>query len=234
MDHVLAALITILSLICLLVWAGLAWRRGKHREKKLRGLAAKSSLRFSSSDPFDLPDVHFHLNIFTQGHSRLARNVVHGRLGALAVRLLDYQYETGTGKNRRTHQWQVALVQTGMRLPGLLCRPMPDHDPLEILFGFDEIDFQAEPFARLFHVTGEDRAFAYHLLHARATDQLAAQPRFNLETRGPMVAVYNSGLLPPTEAISMLRFAIQFVEAIPSSLADELRDDQTEPETQEI
>ncbi len=225
MDDLAVNILVAAALLGLLGWALLAWRRMLKRRKRLEKAGQRMTLRFSAGDPFDLPEMHFHLNLFTQGHSRLARNVVHGRLDGLAVRLLDYQYESGTGKNRRTHPWQAALIVTDLRLPGLLCQPHGLRNPLESLFGFKEVPFEAEPFASAFHVSSEDPPFAYRLLHAQMTDLLADHPRLCWETRGDVVAVYHPGLMEPADAADMLRLARRAVELIPAALADELRAD---------
>ncbi|MCG3181531.1 MAG: hypothetical protein BIFFINMI_03927 [Phycisphaerae bacterium] len=219
----IASILVFLGLLGLTAWAVGAWWLGRRRRRQLRDLARDRNLRFVAGDPFDLPDQFFHVSLFTRGHSRLASNIVHGHLGPLAVRLCDYQYETGTGKTRRTHRWQAALVQTETRFPGLICQPRSCHDPLEAIFGFDDVRFDADPFAGIFHVWGEDAQFAYRLLHAKMTDTLSAHPHVTFETQGQTVAVYCEGLLEPAEAIELVLLACDLLGLAPEQLRRDLR-----------
>jgi len=225
----LLAAVFVLFLIGLAAWAAWAWWQERRRRWKLLALGAPDGLRLLPRDPFDLPDAHFQLQLFTRGHSRVARNVLHGRLDGLPVRLFDYQYETGSGQSRRTHRWQVALVQTDFRMPGLLVQPADRYDPLESIFGFDEVHFATEPFCRLFHVAGEDRQFAYQWLHPRLNDLLSAEPRLTLETSGQVLAVFQPGPAEPDEAVRMLRLACRIAAMTPEHLRAELAQEVEPP-----
>jgi hypothetical protein len=223
----------VIFLLGLIAWAVRAWRRERRRRWQLMALGSPEGLRLSPADPFELPEAHFHVHLFTRGHSRLARNVLHGRLEGLPVRLFDYQYETGSGHTRRTYRWQVALVQTDLRMPGLIVQPADRHDPLEALFGFDEVRFAAEPFADRFRVASEDRQFAYQLLHPRLVD-LLAEPRpvgISLETTGPTLAAYRPAPVSPDDAMAMLKLACRLAAAIPEHLRQELRQDAARERT---
>ncbi len=227
------AITFVLFMVGLVAWAAWAWLQERRRRWKLLLLGSTEGLRLLAADPFDLPDAHFQLQLFSRGHSRLARNVLHGRLDGLPVRLCDYQYETGSGQSRTTHRWQVALVQTEYRMPGLLVQPVEQFDPLESVFGFDEFAFACEPFCRLFRVVGEDRQFAYQWLHPRLNDLLSTEPQISLETIGQTLAVYRPGPLEPQEAVRLLRLTCRIASMTPEHLRAELAEDTDQPGAQD-
>lgn len=211
-----------LSIAALAGWALVAWRGEARRRQGLLEAASPMGLRLSGGDPFDLPEACFNLVLFGRGHSRLASNVLHGQLNGLTVRLFDYQYETGSGKNRRTHRWQVAVMQTEFRWPAMLCQPADEHDPLEALFGLEPVAFDVAPFAERFRVACEDRDFAYRCLHAQTADRLAGAGAVTIEARDQMLAVYQSGRLAPKEAVGLAELGREIVRLLPESLRSEM------------
>lgn len=61
--------------------------------------------------------------IFQQGHSRRAGNVIassSGSLDGLSFEMGDYQYTTGSGKNRQTHYWIYCCVELDRHVPHMV------------------------------------------------------------------------------------------------------------------
>ncbi|MDD4890954.1 MAG: hypothetical protein PHU85_13615 [Phycisphaerae bacterium] len=222
MQGILTAVLVVF-IVALAAWAVAAWKLEARRRRGLAVAGDPAGLRIDQGDLFDLPETYFDLHLFTRGHSRLASNMLHGQLDGLAVRVFDYQFETGSGRNRRSQRWQVALVHTDLHWPGLLCQPMADYDPLEAVFGLDPVPFQVAPFATQFHVACEDREFAYRFLHAQTADLLVSQSAVNVEARGQVLAVYRSGLQLPADVILLAQLARRLVSLAPESLREEMR-----------
>ena len=82
---------------------------------RLSRFAAANQLVFSASSP----DPDYPGSIFGQGHSRKALD----HLRSTSGRFLDmgnYQYETGSGKNRTTHNWGFMALKLDRRLPHMV------------------------------------------------------------------------------------------------------------------
>ena len=61
--------------------------------------------------------------IFQQGHSRRAGNVIvsaNGSLDGLLFEMGDYQYTTGSGKNRQVHYWTYCCVELDRHVPHMV------------------------------------------------------------------------------------------------------------------
>ena len=60
--------------------------------------------------------------IFQQGYSRFASNVVYvpGSDTLAAFEMGDYQYTTGSGKNRQTHLWSYISIEMDRQLPHMV------------------------------------------------------------------------------------------------------------------
>ena len=73
------------------------------RRKRMSEVAARHGLSFSAKDPFHMPDT-LPLAFFDRGHSRKVSNVMYGRTPeGRDLRAFDYEYTTGSGKNRRVY-----------------------------------------------------------------------------------------------------------------------------------
>ncbi|MHC4202081.1 MAG: hypothetical protein ACYSU0_18985, partial [Planctomycetota bacterium] len=88
-----------------------AWLMEKRRREAMARLASKLGYRFSVHDGWGIPGRYNHIDLFRRGHSRRARNVIHGERDGSAVKIFDYRYTTGSGKNKSTHSRNVMLVE---------------------------------------------------------------------------------------------------------------------------
>ena len=132
--------------------------------------------------------------VFTRGGNRRPYNTLRGprsfSLGdgpprPCPVLAGDFSYTTGSGENETTRRFSYLLVELAAvttPLPQTAVRPEGFMDKLGGLFGFDDIDFESVEFSDAFHVTGQDKRFAYDLLDPRMM-------QFLLDTRPPMVQV---------------------------------------------
>lgn len=80
--------------------------------------------------------------LMNRGRGRKYRNVVTASTDDVAIALFDYQYVTGHGKNRRTHNQSVAAIQSRhIRMPVFRARPEGLFDGVGSVLGFQDIDF---------------------------------------------------------------------------------------------
>ena len=100
---------------------------------------------------------------------------------AAAFRAFDYHWQTHSTNSKgqrqtHTHRMSALVVDARVPLKGLQIRAENFFDKMKSAFGFDDIDFESAEFSRKFHVSAEDRKWAYDVLHARAIEFLLAQP----------------------------------------------------------
>lgn len=146
-----------------------AWLMEKRRREAMARLASKLGYGFSARDGWGIPGRYGQIDLFRRGHSRRARNVINGERDGAAVKIFDYRYTTGSGKNKSTHSRNVMIVEMPeQRFPELFIRRESFFDKVAAAVGFDDIDFESHEFSRKFYVKSRDKRFAYDVVDARA------------------------------------------------------------------
>ncbi|MBI5743409.1 MAG: hypothetical protein HY952_02555 [Elusimicrobia bacterium] len=178
---------------------GLVWYAALLRRRKLEELASSMGLLFSEAGP----DAGFlegtGLEIFNTGRSRRARNLIKMQVQSGNISVFDYSYTTGSGKNRQTLAFTLALIETaGLQLPNFDLKPESLMYKIGEFIGFKDIDLPAFPvFSDKYRLTGADEA----AVHMFFTPDRAAWFERNLGLRvqgslGHVVVFKREGRLP--------------------------------------
>ena len=212
-----------------------AHQQAKKRREALAALASSRGLDFDAS--FDgSHDVRFAgFAMFRKGRSRVAYNTISGALElggrSIAIRTGDFRYKErrGSGKNRRTVtirlSYLIAWNPFGS-VPETIVRREGVFDRLKGMLGFDDIDFESVEFSRRFHVSSEDKRFAYDLIDPRMMELLlrTAPPAFELE--GDLICVSDGrGCWDPESFERQLDWCGAFFDAWPDHLVRTLADE---------
>lgn len=222
--------VILIVLVAALAAAGFlfAHLQAKKRREALLALARSRGLAFDPS--FDgSHDVRFaRFAMFRKGRSRVAYNTISGTLElegrSIAVRAGDFRYKErrGSGKNRRTVtirlSYLIAWNPFGS-VPETVVRREGVFDRLKGMLGFDDIDFESVEFSRRFHVSSEDKRFAYDLIDPRMIEFLlaTAPPAFELE--GDLLCVSDGrGCWDPASFDRRLDWCGRFFDAWPDHL----------------
>jgi hypothetical protein len=169
--------------------------KARRRREAMARLAAELGFEYYPDDPWSLEDKYAMFELFGRGHSRKASNVICGEVDGRAVVAFDYQYTTGSGKNKSTHSYQAVVMGLPILAAGLRMRTETVFDRLASWVGWDDIDFESDEFSRRYHVASEDRRFAYDIFHARLIEHLLVCGQApDLEMKGPlMILFYRQG-----------------------------------------
>lgn len=182
-------LLFLLGVTVVAALAYLSYLQRKRRREELSGLARELGWRFVPDRDHSHDDQYTQFEVFRRGHSRCAYNTLFGEVDvegrSFPVKMGDFRYKitSGSGKNRstRTYRFSYLILQVPLgNFPSVLIRPEGLFDKLAGAFGFDDIDFESAEFSRQFHVTSEDKRFAYDLLHPQMME-------FLLETEPPVI-----------------------------------------------
>jgi len=167
--------------------------KARKRREAMTRLAAELGFEYYADDPWSLEDKYAMFELFGRGHSRKASNVLCGEMDGRAVVAFDYQYTTGSGKNKSTHSYQAVVMGLPIVAAGLRMRTETVFDRLASWVGWDDIDFESDEFSRRYHVASEDRRFAYDIFHARLIEHLLACGQApGLEMKGPLMVLFDS------------------------------------------
>jgi len=160
--------------------------------------------RYHAFDPFD------------RGRARRASNVLRGRRGELEFELFDYRFTTGNGKNKRTHRYGIAAAHVPVRFRPLRIRPEGIFDKLASFAGFDDINFESHEFSARYHVSCDDRQFAYQVIHPQAIEHLLRCPPLHWQMNGNVIVIHRSGAFKPDEIPRVVESAEGFVRMVPN------------------
>ncbi len=173
--------------IGLVIWSFI--RRSKQRDA-LRQFASRRGLQFSQHDAWDIPEQLGGFGLMQEGHGRDAGNVLWGNHAGAQVRLFEYEYKTGSGKNQTTHSYCCVSWRLPVRLSGLVIRPEGLFDTLAEWFGYNDIDFESSQFSRKYHVSGQDREEVYAVIDPRMMEFLLGAEVKNLQVIGDSSLAY--------------------------------------------
>jgi len=112
---------------------------GALQRRRTRALARKAhemGMRFSPTDPFDVPRRYAQFALISAGHSPRANNVIYGGVKGLPLRMFDFRYEVGHGTRRMARHYSVVMVETDQAPPPMLMWNDLDagNAPLDILW----------------------------------------------------------------------------------------------------
>ena len=170
------------------------WRRDLQRQDALRVWAFGRGWRAWPGGEGGPLYEHPGLSLLERGHSRRCGCLIRGTVDGLPVSLFDYRYVTGHGKNRTTHHHAVALLTLPFPVRALRIRPEHALDKVGEFLGADDIDFESAEFSRRFHVSADDRKWAYDVIDGRMMEYLlAASGGWSLEMGSGELAASKRG-----------------------------------------
>lgn len=210
----------------------LAWKAEQQRRLDLLALAREFDLSFDESHDASHDDRFARFALFRKGRARVACNTLRGEVElaghAVRVRMGDFQYKVdrGSGKNRRTETIRLSYLIARNPFgtcPETIVRREGFFDRVAGVLGFDDIDFESIEFSKAFHVSSDDKRFAYDLVDPRMMEFLLASAPPALELDGGLVCLSTGkGRWEPAEFRSRLMWFGSFLERWPRHLADSM------------
>ena len=213
---------------------------GKRKRTKRRDLLGQwaNSLNLDFREGQDPTfDGRFTFRALRHGKNRYAYNAAQGDFEGRQIWAFDYHYETQSQRTITTkdargntqmrtqtethhHHFSAVIVAANIPLQRLLIRPEGWFDMLKSFFGKNDLDFESAQFSRRYHVSADDRKWAYDVLHARAIEALLDRPPCTLEfDDGHHVLVLNgSKTLTPEGFDESLRTADTLLDLLPEYL----------------
>ena len=200
-----------------------AWQQDKKRREALFLWAHSRSWRLAPGKNKSLHQDYPALRVFQQGHSRHAKNIIHGEFHGRPVSLMDYKYTVGNGKNRSTHKRGVVILKSEFPTVPLFIRRESPLDRVGEFFGADDIDFESAEFSRKFYVKSADRKWAFDVIHTRTMEYLLKAPSFTIEFGFGEIAVYKTGWCDTESYDQSLELAWGLYELIPDYVIRQMK-----------
>jgi hypothetical protein len=194
----------------------------RRRRQDLEAFARRMGLSFTPGEVGDFFEQYAGFTPFGQGRSRRSSNLVDGRRGEVDWEFFDYRYTTGSGKNRRTHRYGIAVAKVGLAFPRMTMRPEGMFDKIASLAGFDDLNFESEEFSRRYHVKGEDRRRIYDVIHPQMMEYLLSLPAAHWQFGPGLILLIRNGCYDPAQMEGAMAAVEGFLSRVPSYVRDDL------------
>lgn len=127
-----------------------------------------------------------------QGHSREYRNVTSAVTDDVTIRLFDYKFERGSGRQQKTYYQTVAMLRfSEFELPAFHAKPEGLLEQLCALVGYQDIDFDHhQAFSNAFKLTSDVEVETREFFHQSLLDFFASTPKITFESIGNSFLFY--------------------------------------------
>lgn len=186
---VVAVLALIVGIVILSTWFE------RKRTEALTAACQGMGLAFEPEGDLEVLRTLGDLPLYNHGHSKKVRNVMSGQVRDRDLRLFDYQYTTGGGKNSHTWKQTVALFpRSGVSLPDLLLAPENLFHKIGQAFGYQDIDFDTSPeFSSHYLLRGPDEMAIRSTMSADALAFFGQHQGWHVEVKDRTVGIYRAG-----------------------------------------
>ena len=173
----------------------------KRRTDAMRRVAEELALPFFLDGDSALINALAAFHLFSQGDSKVIKNMIHGETDDVALGIFDYQYSTGSGKSRNTvKQTVVSIDATTLALPDFVVRPEHFFHKIGKVFGMKDINFDSHPrFSKMFLLQGSDEAAIRATFREELLTWFEGRSELCAEGNGTRLIVYRAGkrIAPP-------------------------------------
>jgi len=199
-----------------LVWLH-RWAMRDRRRLAMATFASEHGLEFRAKDEHAAQE---DFRLFGRGDGGAVRNVMRGQWQDVAVKALDYHcYQTRTVwvfyRVKRWRSFSVAVLDLGASVPSVIAERSGASGLALDYMGFHDVQLNSDEFNRRYHVTSDDREFAYKFFDARMLAWLMGQQDLleaEVQGRKALVALQ---LLEAKEMGKLLDAAVGFTTHIP-------------------
>ena len=203
--------IVVALIVVLVVWYFIK-QAAKRRTIAMRATAAALGWTFNAEPLLSFFPGLEDFSLFSQGHSREARNLMQGEANGVKASVFDYRYKTGSGRYVTIYNQTVVYVQpANLDLPYFSLRPEGLMAKLGAAFGNEDIDFGQRPeFSREFLLRGEDEPAIRRLFSDRVLTFYEGYPGVSTDAGGDKIFVYRAARqFQPQEIQSYVGLALQ-------------------------
>jgi hypothetical protein len=185
MDGTVCLIVSGIAVVGLSIFA-LAAYLDHQRTQAIKQIAEKMGLQFKGEGQAGLIASLGHLDLFSKGRSKQARNLIFGDTEEVKLYLFDYYYTTGSGKNSSRHSQTVAYFQApDMRLPQFTLQPESFLHWVAESLGFQDIDFETHPdFSKKFVLKGPEEQQVRELFRPQLLEYFEQQAPDQLSVQG--------------------------------------------------
>lgn len=153
---------------------------------------------------------------FGEGSSRKASNVLTGNLKGRPVVTFDYQYTTGSGDDRTTHNYLITATQIPRAFPQLVVDLEGVSGRMARRLGFKDIELESDAFNKQYKIKCDSRKFAYDVLHPRFMEWMLQTNSPGFTIAGPYVVIARPGALSVSSVDGDFAYISTIIDHMPN------------------
>lgn len=167
----------------------------KKRRTAIESAAASLGLAFTADLPGQDKALLDKFNLAQHGNNRTASLATVADSGELRLVMFDYQYTTGSGKNKQTPCYSVVLATSrDLKLPQFTLTPESFLHRLGDFLGYKDIDFDEDlKFSDQFQLKGADEEAIRQFFNSERRAALVTLGKISIETQGASFLFYRMG-----------------------------------------
>lgn len=187
----------------------------KKKREALQAAALRLGLSYDPAKDRVTPRELEFIDRVRSGRDRYAFNILRGTFRGESVRVFDYHYKTGSGKDTRHHYLSFYVLRLPITVPELTIGPEGFFSKIAQAFGYDDIDFESHEFSRKFCVRSRDKNFAYDICHTGMMEYLLKNQGLTIEMDRDTLAFSLGKRLDPETIENNLGRLLDLRELIP-------------------
>ena len=190
----------------------------KKRTQQLEQLMKLQGFSFQKEGDQNILNEQFKL--FSVGHSHRVYNLSTGTRSHFNLKIFDYKYTVGGGKNSHTYNQTAIIVESKNQLPDFSLSTESFFHKIGDLFGFKDIDFVDYPnFSKMYLLKGSNEDSIRKLFRPEVLQYLEQnKTNATIEASGNKILYYESGKRTKPQEMT------QFIEKAITTLNLFLRD----------
>lgn len=215
--------IVVIIVAAVILIAVYGYYAAEKRRKDMAAVAERLGLAYLQESVDIDDDTYGEIDLFQHGSSREAEHVIGGSKDGCDAQLFDYEYTTGSGKDKTTHNYSVCVLTVAQDFKSLFIRTESFLDRIAGAVGFDDIDFESNEFSNKYYVKSSDKKFAYDVIHPQMMEFLLNAGEIpEIEISGRHMAFYFNETIEPEEYAILCDFSFRFYKLIPHYLKSEM------------
>ena len=184
----------------------------RKRSQAFQAAAAALDLAYADRPSDSLLASCAGLPLFSHGHGKRAGHVLSTATQEFELKLFDYRYTTGGGKNSHTHRQTVVFITSELlRLPAFSLKPENVLHKIGKAFGYQDLNFESHPgFSEKYLLRSADEPGCRDTFTDKILEFYEQRPGLSTEGQGTRLLFFrDSKKVRPENLAAFLKEAFQ-------------------------
>lgn len=148
------------------------------------------------------------------------KHIFNGTVEDIPFEAFQYQYTTGSGKNRTTHYFAAASMMFPIPVPSMRLTREDTFDKIGKFFGGQDVEFESNEFNERYRVRATREREVHAMLDPKMLEFLLASGMNNVETDLNRLVVFEQGVIDTPFVESAIVNLAEFWKRVPQIVKD--------------